>query len=593
MKEQIISILNDVLYDIIDEYDIDFPYSSITVDVPKFDEHGNYTTNLAMLLAKHLKKKPTKIAEDIVNSLEKSIETKQLSWINKIEIAGVGFINFFINYESLSHQIIQDIVSKEGKYGHNNLGEGQKVLIEFVSSNPTGPLHIGHGRGAAIGDSLTRLYRACGYNVCAEYYINDVGRQMDTLTLSIWLKYLQNVMEIDIIFPSKCYQGSYINDLALLLATDYGDEFKVSTLHNLLEIELNLNDLSEKKVEQKQEETISNLIAWAKRTLKDNYQKIYDFGYENILIMMQDDLSEFNVEFDSWFSEKYLLDSGYIEQTINKLKAKNMLYEQDGATWIKTSSIGDDKDRVICRSNGENTYFANDVAYHLNKFERGFDKLIDVLGSDHHGYVPRVRAALIGLGYERERFEVLMYQQVNLIRDGELVKMSTRAGNFVTLKSIQDELGVDTSRYYYIMRHSNQPIQFDVELAKSKSKDNPVYYVQYAHARICSILKKFDSELDNNIYKNYSYSLEIEQKIVGKLNQFPDIIKSILKNSELNLITLYLSELATLFHSYYDENRFLVDDNSIMQGRLRLCIAIKQVINNALYLIGVKPLTQM
>jgi len=421
-------------------------FPDIEVEVPRIESHGDFSTNIAMVMASVQKMSPKKIAEFVIKHMDDPDGI-----IAKAEIAGPGFINIFVNNLAW-HPVLRRIHEENAGYGASDIGRGRKIQVEFVSSNPTGPLHVGHGRGAAVGDAVANILLFCGYDVQKEYYINDSGRQIRTLGLSVFLRYRESLGE-DIQFSDDCYQGDYIRDFAIQIKEHKG------------------NDL----LSQDEEEA----ILYCSR-----------FAAEKIIAGIRDDLKSFGVEFDNWFSEQSLYDSGKVDKVLNDFRGRNMIYEKDGAHWFKTTDFGDEKDRVVVRNNGQTTYFASDIAYHLDKFERGFERVIDIWGADHHGYIPRIKACLAAAGCGNEQFDVVLIQLVNLLRGGEPVSMSTRAGEFVTLKDVIDEVGADAARFIFLTRHHESPLDFDLETAKKKTNDNPVFYVQYVHARISSIIRK-------------------------------------------------------------------------------------------------------
>jgi arginyl-tRNA synthetase len=526
----------------------------IEIEVPKNEIHGDFSTNIAMIMASTQKKAPRKIAEQIIDTLE-----DHDNLITKTEIAGPGFINFFINIESWQ-KVLRDIHAAGDDYGRNDMGQGEKFQIEFVSSNPTGPLHVGHGRGAAVGDSVGNILGFCGYDVQKEYYINDAGRQIETLGRSVFLRY-QELLGKQIDFPKDCYQGAYIQDIATIIQEKYAQDLDAMP-----------DDTA---------------IAYCARVAA------------GIIIKgIRQDLEMFGVSFNRWFSEQSLYDSGSVDQVIAELQERNIVYEKDGATWFKTSEYQDEKDRVIVRQNGQKTYFASDVAYHLDKYRRGFEKVIDVWGADHHGYIPRMTASIEALGYRRDQFEVILVQLVNLLRGGEPVAMSTRAGEFITLKDVVNEVGTDAARFLFLTRHYESPLDFDLELAKKKTNENPVYYVQYVHARISSIIKKgkergvIDHAADQDMALNRLVEPE-EIQLIRTLDQFPEVVKKGANFREPHRITYFLMNLASAFHSYYNKHRVLADDPALVQARLSLVMAVRRIIRIGLTLLGVSAPEKM
>ncbi len=525
------------------------------IEIPAIPEHGDYATNCAMVLAKRLKKNPREIASILLEALYPDTA----SFVENIEVAGPGFINFFMKKEAF-HEMLLFIGRHIENFGTLDIGKGKLVQVEFVSANPTGPLHIGHGRGATIGDSIARILKSCGFKVHREYYINDVGKQMEILGRSLYLRYLELFgKEID--FPEDHYRGDYMKDLARELYEDVKDGL----------------------VNMPEEEAI---------------EKCSKFAGEKILEGIKKDLSDFRVFYDEWFSESKLHENGTVDEAIAYLKEKGYIYEKDGALWFKSSLWGDEKDRVVVRSNGAKTYFAADIAYHWNKIKRNFELIIDVWGADHHGYVPRMKAVMEALGYNSERLKIILVQLVNLVRSGQPVAMSTRAGEFVTLREVMDEVGVDAARYIFLTRRSDSHLDFDLDLAKAQSSENPVYYVQYAHARISSI---FEVAKEKNIFlkedvaeNNLTRLVEPQEiEIIKHLGEFREVVKNSALLLEPHRIPYYLHNLASLFHNYYNHHRVLTDDPVLTQARLYLAKVTQQVIKRALDLIGLSAPDKM
>ncbi len=555
----------------------------IRVDHTRDKAHGDFATNLAMMLAKPCGMAPRQVAELLVDALPET------AWLVKVEIAGPGFINFFVEAAS-QYDVIRSVLAEGERFGRSDAGGGERVLVEFVSANPTGPLHVGHGRGAAYGASVSNLLEAAGYSVHREYYVNDAGRQMDILATSVWLRYLELLGE-PVTFPSNGYQGDYIRDTARRLKDRFGE-----ALHRPLD-EVYKN-VPPDAPEGDKEAHIDALIANAKALLQDQYAVVHQAALDDILTDIKEDLAEFRVHFDTWFSEKSLFDTGLVDETIARLQAAGKIYEKDGALWFRSTEYGDEKDRVVVRDNGIKTYFASDIAYHLNKFERGFERLIDIWGADHHGYIPRVRAALKALDLHDEALEVLLVQFATLWRGGEKVPMSTRSGQFVTLRELREEVGVDAARFFYVMRKSEQHMDFDLDLAKSQSNDNPVYYIQYAHARIASVLRQAEEKGMPWDRKAGEAALNLlvderEQALASELARYPELIVRAARGREPHLLAYYLRDLAGQLHSYYNATPFLVDDAPLRNARLTLVAAVKQVIYNGLALLGVSAPEQM
>lgn len=539
--------------------------------------HGDFACNSALLLAKVCQLNPRELAQLIVDHLP------QVPYIQAIHIAGPGFINFTIAEEYFL-KVVNEIGTRTTDYGRLTLGKGKRVHVEIVSANPTGPLHVGHGRIAAYGASLADILEAAGYFVHREYYVNDAGRQMRILATSVWLRYLQYLGE-NCTFPRQGYKGDYIADIAKDLKVRYGTQFHVSceqVMHNLPP-----ND------EEHQEIYVDALVARARELLgAEQFDLIFQQGLRDILEDIREDLKEFGVTCQNWFPESVLHENGDIERGIEKLQQGGYLYQREGATWFRSTDFGDEKDRVVIRENGQPTYFASDVGYHLNKLERGFDHLLDVYGADHHGYVPRLKALVSALGEDVNKLDVLLVQFAILYRGKTRVSMSTRGGEFVTLRELREEVGNDAARFFYIMRKREQHLDFDLELAKSQSNDNPVYYIQYAHARICSVFrqlaqKKWDWQQDSSTEKLSRLNNPQEQQLLRCLMRYPEAIEMAAQNFEPSTVAHYLQELANQFHSYYNAYPFLIEDDAeLRHARLSLIAAIRQVLFNGLTLLG-------
>ena len=579
MKNDLISILKAILKEIGEENGIDFSNKKFSIQENKEKAHGDYASNLAMVIAKDLSKSPREVAEKITSLLPPE------EWIEKVNIAGPGFINFYLKKDTHNEVLLR--IDEGGKsFGTNNSGNGERVLIEYVSSNPTGPLHVGHGRGAAFGSVLSQLLRIVGYEVDEEYYVNDQGRQMNILTISTWLRYLQlNGQELA--FSKKGYQGEYVEQLAKELLKKEG------TKYNLKENESDLLELLET---QETEEDLDKLIKWGKFFLQENFEEIREFSLGAIMNTIKEDLKLFGVNHNLWFNESsmYFNKVGLpdIDKSIKLLDESGFLYEKEEALWFKSTEFGDDKDRVVKRANGDNTYFASDISYHLDKYDRGYNRIVNVWGADHHGYLPRVSAAMEALGKNQDTLEVVFIQFANLLRNGEKVSMSTRGGEFIPLMELIEEVSSEAARFFYINRKADQHLDFDLDLAKSQTKDNPLYYIQYAHARICGVLEALKKEggklnqnlgLDNLDLLNLDKEIEIQKMLV----QYPEVISRAAKHSEPHLICYYLKDLSGLFHSYYNSERFLVDNDKLMNARLFLLKGTKQVISNGLEILGI------
>ena len=576
MKDQLQDLLKKCIQDLINEGLINEMPPKVRLDHTKDKSHGDYATNIALMLAKQAKTSPLELAKIIVNQLEDA------SFIKKTEIAGPGFINFFLS-DASSTSIVSEIIELGEMYGKSEIGKGQSILLEYVSANPTGPLHVGHGRGAAYGATVSNLLRNIGFKVDNEYYVNDAGRQMDILTVSIFLRYLSLCGE-QIRFPDNGYQGQYINDIADSIVVESGESFKQSA-------DIVFENICKDGIEGGDKEShIDELIVRAKDLLGDNFQTIFQVGIESILGGIKDDLADFGVRFEKWFSEQSLIDSGLSESCITRLKDSGHIYKKDGALWFKTTNYGDEKDRVVVRDNGNHTYFASDIAYHLEKLERGYDKIINVWGADHHGYIPRVKASIGALGHKPDKLEILLVQFANLYRGGQKVQMSTRSGSFVTLEDLRKEVGNDAARFFYILRKSEQHMDFDLDLAKSKTNENPVFYIQYAHARICSVFRQANEKGFESNFEDANLSLlteEVEKNILRELSRYKSVIESAAIQYEPHQLAYYLRDLATQFHSYYNACTFILEDQDLTQARLSLIHAAKQILRNGLSILGV------
>ncbi len=542
-------------------------------------EHGEFASNIAMVLAKRAGLPPRDLAQLIIDKMPRSRQ------LDHSEIAGPGFINFHMNQVALT-TVVKDILYSGDNYGHVPPNPKHEVTVEFVSANPTGPLHVGHGRGAAYGASLASILQASGYPVQREYYVNDNGRQMDILAVSVWLRYLELCGE-QVRFPDNGYRGDYIYDIAREVRNEIGDKWRFKG-HEVTD------GLPPDDGEGGNREAhIDAFIDRARELLGHaGYLVFFETSVDSILNDIQKDLSEFGVDFDHWFSEKELEDSGAIARAIERLEENGHLYVKDGATWFRASELGDEKDRVIIRENGRATYFASDIAYFLNKMERGFEKALYIFGADHHGYIARLRAAALGLGENPDRLEILLVQFAVLYRDGKKVSMSTRSGQFITLRELREEVGSDAARFFYVMRSHEQHLDFDLDLAKSRTNDNPVYYIQYAHARICSVFRNLEQmdETHNQAIGEAALNLLTEPHetlLLRALSRYPEVIESSARLRAPHQLAHYLQSLATEFHSYYNSHQFLVDDENIRNVRLNLIDATRIVLANGLSLLGI------
>ena len=580
MKDNIKKTLSQILEDLYSQIEPEVKNLKISIQDNKEKEHGDLATNIAMVLAKPLKKNPKEIAEEIKQNFV--LDEK----IIKVEVAGPGFLNFFLSQDS--HGEILEQIQKENKDFGKSGSKQSKVLIEYVSSNPTGPLHVGHGRGAVFGSVLSSLLEEAGFEVDQEYYVNDFGRQMNILATSVWIRYCQ-LFSSEIKMMQQGYQGDYLLPVAKKLKDEKSDSlFKIE--ESLIE-KLNSEDQDDEFTDQ--------LVESLRVILKEEFQYIREFALSEILHLIKADLEQCGVHHNAWFSESSLYgnDGGTdskVDGSIEELKSRGFIYEEGGAIWFKSSSLGDDKDRVLKRGNGEYTYFASDVAYHLDKYDRGYDRVINVWGSDHHGYLPRVRAAMDACDRDINKLEVIFIQFANLVKAGKKVSMSTRSGDFITLSELMNEVTTEAARFFYINRKADQHLEFDLDLAKEQSKDNPLYYIQYAHARICSVLRKAENEFED--FDSVELALlgsEKEIEILKLLRQYPQLIERSAKAGEPHLLCYFLRDLSGVFHSYYNREKFLIEDKELMTSRLFLLKGVKQVIANGLRVLGIKAPEEM
>ena len=541
-------------------------------------DNGHLTTNVCMVAASTLKLNPKELADNLEKNLNK------LELYKEVKAAGPGFINITLHRKDFSSVLCRIIEAKE-KFGKSNIGNNRKIQIEFVSANPTGPLHVGHGRGAVYGDVIGRILKATGSSVEKEYYINDAGRQIDILTASVILKIMQK--EFNGFFPQNAYKGEYIESI--------GKEFIINNIVKYDDVGSILKDLSSDP-----EEEIDQIIVNLKRLDEKIWKLVKSFSLESIIKSIKNDLKDFNVDFDSWFNESSLGElsdsSSQISNSINKLKIDGMAYEKDGAVWLNTDSSGDDKHRVLVRDDGRATYFASDVAYHKNKVDRGYDDLINVWGADHHGYIKRIEASIEALGSNKEKLIVKLVQFANLFKKGEKVKMSTRTGEFFTLKDLIEEIGADAARFYYLSKQADQHLDFDLDLAKSDSKENIFYYIQYAHARIFSLEKKYkemNPDLDINVEAIEESLYKKCDNLIHEISKYPNVVNKSAVTLQPHLIIFYLRDLSQLFHSFYNDNHVLSESKDNMQSIVYCLSAVRQTIANGLDLLGIKPMQKM
>ena len=544
---------------------------SIELDHPRDAAHGDYACSVAMKLAKSLRRNPRELATLIQAALPAS------ALVDKTEIAGAGFINVFLK-PAAYQQIVPQIFAQGDAFGNSRIGAGKKVQVEFVSANPTGPLHVGHGRGAAYGASLSNLLAAAGYEVAREYYVNDAGRQMDILALSTWLRYLQ-LCGLEVAFPANAYQGDYVRDMAQMIHDAHAQRY----MHDAAQVFKAVPDFTAAP-----DAHLDQLIANAKTLLGADYGYVHDLVLTEQLGDCRNDLLEFGVQIDQWFSEKSLYDSGMVQRTLALLEQNGHIYVQDGAKWFRSTHFGDEKDRVVLRENGQYTYFASDIAYHLNKLERGFDWLIDVWGADHHGYIARVMGALKALKLDADKLTVALVQFAVLYRDGQKAAMSTRSGEFVTLRELRREVGNDAARFFYVLRKSDQHLDFDLDLAKSQTSDNPVYYIQYAHARICSVLAQWGGDVAALKDVDCTPLTSVyELDLLHRLAEYPGVVETAARDLAPHTLAYALKDIAAALHTYYNAEQFLVDDATTRHARLALITATRHALRQGLQLLGV------
>ncbi|WP_409523646.1 arginine--tRNA ligase [Nitrincola sp. MINF-07-Sa-05] len=557
---------------------------NILVENTRDKAHGDFATNVALTLAKAARCNPRELAQKICNALPASDK------VTKTEIAGPGFINFFITQAS-AYAVVETILEQGKAFGRAQPNSGPRVQVEFVSANPTGPLHVGHGRGAAYGATAADLLEAAGLQVEREYYVNDAGRQMSILAVSVWLRYLEQLGQ-SFSFPSNGYQGDYINEIAQWLVRDHGEAFNRPAAEVFADITPDEPQGGDKELH------IDALIERAQAMLGDDYETVFNAGLNSILGDIREDLGEFGINYQEWFSERSLTRDGDVDRALEKLQSRGYLFEKEGNLWFRSTDFGDDKDRVVKRANGQTTYFASDIAYHMNKFERGFDQVVNIWGADHHGYITRVKAAIQALGYDPERLIVKLVQFAILYRGSERVQMSTRSGSFVTLRELRDEVGKDACRFFYVTRKADQHMDFDLDLAKTESKDNPVFYIQYAHARVCSVLRKLEEDglawdQAQGLAAMQRLDSDVEKDLITQMGKYPETLHNAALNYEPHTLANYLKDLAGDFHAYYNANKMLIDDAELRNARLTLSVAVRQILANGLTLLGVSAPEQM
>ena len=548
----------------------------VVVERARDTQHGDFQSNIAMRIAKAARKNPRELAQALVAALPSN------ALITSAEVAGAGFINFRLAKDAW-FAALTTVAEQGAAYGRSQVGGSRKVMVEFVSANPTGPMHVGHGRGAAYGATLGNLLEATGHSVYREYYINDAGRQIDILAVSVYLRYLELTGE-NVAFPSNGYRAEYILPVARALHAKRGDALRRPAA------EISKGAPPDAPVGDK-DKHIDGLIENSRRLLgNDEFDSIVIFARDQMMADIRNDLEEFGVRFDRWFSERELNQSGAIDAALDVLRASGRVYTKDGAEWFKSTEFGDDEDRVVVRANGEKTYFASDIAYHFDKLQRGHELLIDVWGADHHGYVSRVRGAMVALGLQGDRFEVCLMQLVSLYRGGEKLAMGKREGNFVTLRDLRNEVGNDACRFFYLIRSHDQALDFDLELAKSRSNENPVYYIQYAHARVSSVMKQLGSK--GHTYDAGAANLALltnahEQAVITAVSKYPEIVEQAALNRAPHTLVHFLRELANTLHTYYNAEQFIVEEVALRNARLTLVLAVQQVIRNGLGILGV------
>ncbi len=580
MKPQLEQLLREALATVLPDADATRPLAAqVTLERTRDAKHGDFASNVAMRVAKAAKRNPRELAQAIIGALPRN------SLIERAEVAGGGFINLHLRTDAYAQELAH--VHELGEaYGRAPARQGERVLLEFVSANPTGPLHVGHGRQAAYGATLANLLEAAGHEVAREYYINDAGRQMDILAVSVWLRYLELQGE-QLEFPSNGYRGDYVRAIAQALQAEVGGRFTKEARDVSAGLPRDASEGGDKDA------YIDAVIERARSLIgADGFRTVLDLGLTAMLADIRQDLAEFGVRFDRWTSERAIADAGAIDRALERLEAQGRLYRNEGAVWFRATELGDEKDRVVVRENGQRTYFASDIAYHLEKRERGFERLIDVLGADHHGYVARVRAGLAAMGEPPDSLEATLIQFVSLWRGGEKIPMGKREAQFVTLRQLREEVGNDACRLFYLMRSHDQPLDFDLELAKSRTNENPVYYIQYAHARVASVMKQLaarglEFDRDAGLASLALLTSAHEQAVLASLARYPEVIEQAAANRVPHALVHYLRELANAFHTYYNAETFIVDGAPLRNARLALVLGVRQVIANGLGLLGV------
>lgn len=593
MKPHLQDLLRSALQAACAELGVEAPQPNIVIDATKDKAHGDFASNLAMVCAKNLGQPPRKFAEALVRLLPASPR------VAKVEIAGPGFINFFLTGDAIT-AVVPEILGAGDAWGQDLSGSKGKVMVEFVSANPTGPMHVGHGRGAAYGDTLANLLAATGHAVHREYYINDAGRQVDVLTVSVWLRYLEAGGE-SLTFPKRGYPADYIKRSAASIRAVHGASFQrraaelFAGLPDEPQVPEGADDKTKDAIKLQQEGHLDRLIERARALLgAEGYAAITRAALDDQLAVIRATLQSFNVRFDQWYSERALVESGFAKTAIERLKTAGYVYEKDGAEWLKTSDYGDEKDRVLFKADGAATYFANDLAYHVDKLDRGYPLLVDVWGADHHGYIARVRAAIEMLTQRKDALHVALMQFVTLSSG----RMGKRSGNFVTLQDLIDEVGADATRFFYLARSHDQHLEFDIDLARSQSNDNPVYYVQYAHARICSVFRQLGEK--GGAYDQAAglaalgrLDTEEEKTLLTTLGKYPELLRVAATNRTPHTLAFYVQDLAAALHGYYNQHKFLIDDAELQNARLALIEATRTVLRGALGLLGVQPKDSM